>query len=748
MSEQQDIQVSLNSIGRVFEGIGGITSNGMSKLMMDYPEPIRRDLMRLLFEPNFGASLQHLKVEIGSDVNTSSGTEPSHMRGGSDFDIKRGYGLEIMREAKQINPALLLDSLRWGTPAWIKNDEDKFQYYLGFLKGARENFGIEFDYLGPDINEGHFDRDWVVNTLRPGLDANGFKNLLIVADDSDQGWGIADQIVDDPALDEIVHALCVHYRQDSTDNARSSNKPLWLSEDLASFRHSYKDGALDIGLRIIRMYADGKMVKYEIHPLIEAMYENTPFNYKGILVASWPWSGHYRIDAGLWVIAHFTQFIKPGWQYIDSACGFDQDSGYVGLTDPSGKDYSMVFVNKRKTEQSYRLQTEVAADSEVHVWVTTEFEHFRKMLTLKPTDGFIEIVVPPLAICTVTTTSGQTKGQPGVSIQAETQFELPYVDDFSSYAIGQMPKYTSDQGGAFEIVNKDGQALLEQKIVLDRKPLDWTYRQTPEPYTLLGSLEWKNYEVSVEACLPDGEGCIRLGGRINCTDKSDAQPGGYMLQLSHNGHWQLAVVGLILAEGSVSGLTLTQWQILTLRFSADCIEARLNGSELVQVRDSLVPSGHIVLGSGYNRAWFRNLHMNPLPDHPVSCVRYDDRDQQITFGGRWSNEDGDYNTIARTLKHSVYRNDRMSFRFNGTSVSVVGKKTPNGGLADVFIDRLLIATIDTWSAAVSFRKSIFTKHDLPAGDHLLELIVRGEGVRDTAHRSVYIDAIEVTGFRA
>ncbi len=745
MSEQQSIQLTLDAVGRTFEGIGGITSNGMSKLMMDYPAHIRDEIMRFLFEPKFGASLQHLKVEIGSDVNTSSGTEPSHMRGGGDFDITRGYGLEIMREAKRINPSLLLDALRWGTPAWINNDEDKLQYYLGFLRGARETFGIEFDYLGPDINEGHFDRDWVVNTLRPGMDANGFQDVRIAADDSDQGWGIADLIVDDRALAEIVHALCVHYRQDSTDNAQSSGKPLWLSEDLASFRHSYKDGALDIGLRMIRMYAQGKMVKNEIHPMIEAMYENTPFNHKGILVASWPWSGHYRIEPGLWVVAHFTQFLQPGWSYIDSACGFDADSGYVGLADPSGRDYTMVFVNKRTAEQQYRFRTAIAPEAEAHVWVTTEFDHFRHVQTVKPVDGWIEIAVPPLAICTVSTTRGQRKGQPSAVMTEETKFELPYEDDFSDYGVGRMPRYTSDQGGAFEVASLDGETLLEQKITAGMKPLDWTYRKTPEPYTLLGSLEWANYEVSVEVRLPDGEGCMRLAGRVNYTAKSDELPEGYLLQVSGSGHWQLLAAKRVLAEGAAAGLDARAWHTLTLRFAADRIEALLDGAVLADVRNRLVSSGHVAIGSGYHRALFRNLKVRPASDLPGSCVRYDDRDPLLSFGGRWHNADGDYNCFGRTMKHSVYRDDRMSMRFRGTSVSIIGKLVPDGGLADVYIDGELAETIDTWSAEAGFRKSICSRHGLTEGDHLLELVVRGEGARDQAHRSVYIDAVEVVG---
>ena len=53
--------------GRVFDGVGAISS-GSSRLLYDYPEAQRRQILDYLFRPDYGASLQILKVEIGSDV--------------------------------------------------------------------------------------------------------------------------------------------------------------------------------------------------------------------------------------------------------------------------------------------------------------------------------------------------------------------------------------------------------------------------------------------------------------------------------------------------------------------------------------------------------------------------------------------------------------------------------------------------------------------------------------------------------
>ena len=48
-----------------FEGIGGLSAGASSRLLFDYPEPQRSDILDLLFKPFEGASLDILKVEIG-----------------------------------------------------------------------------------------------------------------------------------------------------------------------------------------------------------------------------------------------------------------------------------------------------------------------------------------------------------------------------------------------------------------------------------------------------------------------------------------------------------------------------------------------------------------------------------------------------------------------------------------------------------------------------------------------------------
>src|SRR6266536_4158089 len=119
------ITIDGRSRGRTFCGIGALSAGASSRLLIDYPEPQRSQVLNFLFKPRFGASLQHLKVEIGGDTQSAEGTEPSHAHTRDEFlhprpdYYQRGYEWWLMREARQRRPDLFLDVLQWGAPGWI-----------------------------------------------------------------------------------------------------------------------------------------------------------------------------------------------------------------------------------------------------------------------------------------------------------------------------------------------------------------------------------------------------------------------------------------------------------------------------------------------------------------------------------------------------------------------------------------------------------------------------------------------------
>ena len=68
-----------------FGGVGAISGGGAtSRLLFDYPEPARSTILDLLWKPQYGASLQHVKVEIPADADTTCGSEVAHRHDAAD----------------------------------------------------------------------------------------------------------------------------------------------------------------------------------------------------------------------------------------------------------------------------------------------------------------------------------------------------------------------------------------------------------------------------------------------------------------------------------------------------------------------------------------------------------------------------------------------------------------------------------------------------------------------------------------
>jgi hypothetical protein len=98
-SAQIHIAIDAKDSGRTFEGIGDTSGGGaVSRLLINYPEPQRSQILDYLFRPKYGASLQMLKVEIGGDGNSTEGSEPSHMHTPNDENYNRGVELWLAED--------------------------------------------------------------------------------------------------------------------------------------------------------------------------------------------------------------------------------------------------------------------------------------------------------------------------------------------------------------------------------------------------------------------------------------------------------------------------------------------------------------------------------------------------------------------------------------------------------------------------------------------------------------------------
>lgn len=617
------INIDLHHKGRMYEGIGALSAGASSRLLKDYPEEQKKIILDFLFKPYWGASLQHLKVEIGGDVNSTSGTEPSHARTKEEFlnpkeeFFNRGYEWWLMKEAKKRNPNICLDCLEWGVPGWIGDgnfySDDNVNYIISFIKGAYQYHGLLINYTGL-WNERMHNVEFA-KRLKESLLYNNLEYVKLVGSDQCGGnqWAIADDILLDSGLNNAIDVVGDHYIEKefeymSSESARKTNKPLWNSEG-GPWRGDW-EGFGALCKLYNRGYIKGHITKTVTWSLITSYYENLALPNSGLMKANSPWSGYFEIQPALWAVAHTTQFAHPGWFYVnDSGCGLlsDEKISYVTLVSPSNiNDFSLVLEAidlKQSTQISFKIQNKIKVKS-LSVWKSVmNKETFIKQKKIPIVNNTFTLDIEPGAVYSITSTIGQQKGTTVVPV--EEPFPFPYFENFESVPIGESAPYLCDQGGAFEVYKcLDGtehNRVLRQLIT--RPCIEWEGAVINQ--TVVGDKSWNNYTVSIDVALGEAYSYASLGGRILETYRSHKLPEGYILKLESSGIWTLSVGYRVLKKGFVQ--LCDKWQNLQMTMNKDSIQAFINDVEIAAIRDSTYSMGMVSLGSSFHNVDFDNL---------------------------------------------------------------------------------------------------------------------------------------------
>ncbi|WP_083976083.1 RICIN domain-containing protein [Kitasatospora azatica] len=632
-----NLTVDGTSPGRTFDGVGAISGGGgNSRLLLDYPEPQRSQILDYLFKPGYGAALQILKVEIGGDTNSTDGAESSieHTRG--TVDCNAGYEFWLAEQAKARNPAIKLYALSWGAPGWVGNgnfwSQDMVDYLMSWL-GCAQQHGLAIDYLG-GWNERGYNAAWYEN-LHATLAAKGYTGTKVVG--ADDNWSIATAMRSDSALNNAVDIVGTHYpcgymsamtKCSSTADAVATGKQLWASENGSEDADT---GAAPMARAINRGYLDGKMTAFINWPVVAALYPNLGFNTMGLVTANQPWSGAYTVGRSTWATAQTTQFTAPGWKYLDTASGYlagnRANGSYVSYAAPDRSAWSTVFETMDATAaQTVTLRTANLPGGTLHVW-STDFSsnaasaHLVPGSDLTATGGSYQLTLQPGHIYTVTSTTGQGAG--AAAAPQRGLLALPYSDSLAGTATGQEARYFSAMNGAFETVpcagGRAGRCLRQQAPTT---PIRWTNEPADQPYATMGDLSWSDYTVGVDALL-EKSGTAELLGRVGTQGRNNNGLNAYNLRVGDNGAWTILKSDTTwsfttLASGTVPAPGLNSWHHLALTFQGGSITAKLDGTTLATVSDSSYAAGQIALGTGgYYPAQFSNLTITPGPATPL-----------------------------------------------------------------------------------------------------------------------------------
>ena len=216
------VRLDFGGSTRRFDGHGGVSAGGTTRLLRDYPPDIAAQILDYLFLPNFGAHYNVLKIEIGGDGQSTHGTEPSHMHDGPgsvNCSEARGYELWMLAQAKRRNPNLTTYALSWTVPRWVGPPRsevtahgnfytaENILYQTAFV-GCVAELGFELDLIGIWNERGP--NMTYVKALRRSLDAAGHVHTKIVLPDGNLHTDVPGQLQADPELRAAVSAISIH----------------------------------------------------------------------------------------------------------------------------------------------------------------------------------------------------------------------------------------------------------------------------------------------------------------------------------------------------------------------------------------------------------------------------------------------------------------------------------------------------------------------------------------------------------
>lgn len=633
-----NVTVDGDDVGREFYGIGAKSQGGSTRLLIDYPEPARSQILDYLFKPGYGASLHILKVGMGGGANATDGSEPSHQRSPDEIDCNRGWEWWLMKEAQKRNPNITLIGQEWSAPGWLDEawSDKNIDYHLSWLECAEEH-GLDIDWIG-GWNEQGYDAEFF-KKLDKALEKN-YPDVRIPAPDG-FSWDIAADMAKDPELMKAVDAVAVHFQCDwrseykqcaSTDTAKMIGKPLWHAANSAL---GWDNGAAPHARALNRGYIDAKMVNYMTWNVTEARYGNLPLGNTGLMGAIRPWSGHYQLGNNIWAFAHTAQVTEIGWHYLDTGSRrLENGATMVSLASPEKEDYSMIIEAmdlRVKDTLSIQLNNLPAEKLQIRVSDFSTKDQSRQFVdggTIVPRDGKFQLIIKPNHIYSITTREDIGKGTAQPPSDTHVKMPLPYFEGFEGTEEGKNPRYFTPVNGSFETVPcKGGREGKCYQQMVTQQPINWNATGDMPPTSMFGDPRWwSDYTISADVML-DEPGYIELIGRVSGQLGWTPYLGGYHFQVGSDG-WKLynedspSQTKTPIDSGKTS-IEPGEWHTVALKMRANKLELRLDGKTLSRIEDTQQLQGNIALrASMWQQAQFDDVTVTPTGPE-TEFVSYD-----------------------------------------------------------------------------------------------------------------------------
>ncbi|HXU11693.1 MAG TPA: Ig-like domain-containing protein, partial [Candidatus Binatia bacterium] len=122
--------------------------------------------------------------------------------------------------------------------------------------------------------------------------------------------------------------------------------------------------------------------------------------------------------------------------------------------------------------------------------------------------------------------------------------------------------------------------------------------------------------------------------------------------------------------------------------------------------------------------------------------RVEENDPSVAYTGTWLTQArGDLS--GGTVVEGADVNSTSSLTFNSTGVKWIGFKGPWAGIAEVYLDGTLRATVDTYGPVEQAQVVMYTFSGLPSGTHTIQIKVTGTWSASSSSAWIVVDAFDV-----
>ncbi|EMP39413.1 Galactocerebrosidase [Chelonia mydas] len=671
-------------LGREFDGIGAVSGGGAtSRLLVNYPEPYRSQILDYLFmvsliaaptgcgsllqanggcgkwyrprtrQPNFGASLHILKVEIGGDGQSTDGTEPSHMHYENDENYFRGYEWWLMKEAKRRNPNIKLIGLPWAFPGWIGRGQNwpynhvdvTVHYIVSWILGAKQYHNLDVDYIG---------------LLRYTLDKRSLQQVRIVA--SDNLW---EPISFFMMIDSELHQVVDIIGQPRMLRTRLHDPWLLLSGLSGEAQSSMQDFSFD-GKALLAAETDTRLYgmkgfhttlqtlglyvpalakpKFKLQQtpaqaaLPKAHYPGTKTVDNALATQKKLWASedystfNDEVGAGCWARILNQNYVNGNmtstiaWNLVASYYD-DLPFGRNGLMtaqEPWSGYYAVeapIWITAHTTQFTYPGWHYLQVDGHLegggsYVALTDGLGNLTIIIETMVHEGMFSLNLDVDEVYTLTTLMRGWKGTYPDPPQSKP-FPSNYKDDFNirNPPFSEAPNF-ADQTGVFEyFVNTSdpGDHIFTLRQVVVQRPITWA-SDADQAISIIGDFKWVNVTITCDVYIERPvNGGVFIAGRVNNGGIYVRRSKGLFFWVFADGTYRVTgdLSGEEVLMKGMSGVRARAWHTLTLNLRGSSASGSLNGYPLWEnVTISETSHGWAAIGTrSFEFAQFDNFHV-------------------------------------------------------------------------------------------------------------------------------------------